>query len=130
MMVDGDVVGRERSDNLDYFRRDARVRALLMTYKVGSEGLNLTKATHCICIEPWWTPAVHTQAEARCWRSGQTQPVTIYNVLVADSIEGRIMTICGEKDELAANYLDGARHRVSAGSGLNKHTLGRILGLH
>ncbi len=34
---------------------------VILTYKVGSEGLNLTEATHCICIEPWWTNAVHNQ---------------------------------------------------------------------
>jgi SNF2 family DNA or RNA helicase len=130
VQIDGDTKGNDRTDLLHQFRTDPSVRAAFLTYKVGSEGLNLTEAVHCICIEPWWTDAVHNQAKARCWRIGQTKEVSIHNILVKDSLEERIIDICREKSEMAASYLDGTEKPLGKGTGkLDKYTLGRILGI-
>lgn len=128
VQVDGDVVGNERTTLLDKFRNN-KTKALLMTYKVGSEGLNLTEANHCICIEPWWTNAVHNQAKARIWRPGQQKNVFIHNVLIEDSIEDKIMEICKDKDELTSVYLEGSTKKLKKNHGLDKYTLGKILGI-
>jgi intein/homing endonuclease len=125
---DGDVKGLDRPAIIERFRKDKSLRCLFLNYKVGSEGLNLTEATHCICIEPWWTNAVHNQAKSRCWRSGQTKPVTIYNVLSNQTIEEKVMEICQSKDALASSYLEGTEKPLGK-VGLNKFTLGKILGI-
>lgn len=130
LQIDGDTKGQERADLLKQFRTDPDTRGLFLTYKVGSEGLNLTEATHCICIEPWWTSAVTSQAKARCWRPGQTRPVFIHNILVQNTIEEKVIAICKEKEEMAASYLDGTERPLEKATGLNKYTLGRILGIH
>ena len=129
IQVDGDTTGQERSDLIDQFRDDPSTTAMLMSYKVGSEGLTLTEATHCICIEPWWTNAVHNQAKARCWRTGQTKPVYIHNVYVQNTIEERVAEICKSKDEMAATFLEGTEKPLGKSVGLDKYTLGRILGI-
>lgn len=128
IQVDGDVVGNERSELIDQFRSEASISAMLMSYKVGSEGLTLVEANHCICIEPWWTNAVHNQAKARVWRPGQTKEVFLHNILVRDSIEDRIMDICKDKDELSDAFLEGTEKPLKKRGGLNKYTLGKILG--
>ena len=125
--VDGKVVGKEREELLSRFKTRDDVGALFLTYKVGSEGLNLIEATRVICMEPWWTNAVHDQAKARCWRTGQTEEVHVYNLYAKNSIEDRILEICGEKSDMADAVLQGTSKRVS--TGLDKATLGRILGL-
>lgn len=125
---DGDVKGLDRPAVIERFRNDKDLRCLFLNYKVGSEGLNLTEANHCICIEPWWTNAVHNQAKSRCWRSGQTKPVIVYNVLSNNTIEGKIMEICRAKDVLASSYLEGTEKPLGR-VGLNKFTLGKILGI-
>jgi len=127
VQVDGDTKGREREELLTQFRTDRDTQGLLMTYKVGAEGLNLTEATHVICVEPWWTNAVHDQAKARCWRTGQMQEVEVHNIYVKDSIEERIVDICKEKDEMAEAMLEGTGQSIKVG--LDKYTLGRILGV-
>ncbi len=63
VQVDGDT--KNRSELFDQFKNDINTQGLFLTYKVGSEGLNLTEATHCICIEPWWTNAVHTPSQSK-----------------------------------------------------------------
>ncbi len=106
-------------------------QGLFLTYKVGSEGLNLTEATHCICIEPWWTNAVHNQAKARLWRTGQTKQVYVHNVIIKGSIEEKIVEICKGKDNMAASYLEG-KERIKSpmrAPKLDKFTLGKMLGI-
>lgn len=125
LQVDGDTVGEERSRLITLFKTDDSTRVLLLTYKVGSEGLNLTEACHCIFIEPWWTPAVHNQAEARVWRQGQVNTVTTHFVLAKNTIEERVMEICKEKDELSSSFLNGTNKKGKVG--LDIYTLGRII---
>lgn len=125
--LDGQTPDKERSSVLENFRSNKSVRALLMSYKVGSEGLNLTSGNHVICIEPWWTYAVPAQAEARCYRPGQTKEVYIHNIFIEGSIEQRIIQICEQKKEMAEMFLDGTGREAPSG-GPNKFVLGQILG--
>ena len=78
-----------------------------MTYKVGSEGLNLTEANNVILMEPWWTPAVHEQAIARVYRPGQKKKVNIYSFFYAKSVESYTITICKEKKSLVKSIFKG-----------------------
>jgi SNF2 family DNA or RNA helicase len=130
VQVDGDVTGKDRATLLEKFKTDPNVGGLFMTYKVGSEGLNLVQATHCICIEPWWTDAVHRQAKARCWRMGQTREVHVHNVYVQNTIEEKVTDICKAKNEMAAAFLEGTEKSLKKNVGLDKHTLGKILGIN
>lgn len=127
VQIDGDTTGEDRKYLLDQFNTQKEIRGAFFTYKVGGEGLNLTAATHCIPIEPWWTPAVPGQAVARCWRFGQTKPVFVHNIIANSTIENRIIEICNEKEAMAASYLEGTTR--SMGSKMDKYTLGKILGI-
>lgn len=128
--VDGSVKGRRREEALSRFRTDPGVRALLLSYGIGSLGLNLTEATHVICVEPWWTNATHDQAESRAWRTGQTDEVHVHNVYVRGSVEERVLEVRSEKADMERMVLGkpgdgGPRSPVQ----LDKRTLGRMLGL-
>lgn len=128
VQVDGDNTGEERSILLDSFKNDPDVHVLLLSYTVGSEGLNLTQATRVICIEPWWSPTVIRQAVKRAWRPGQTKTVYQHDLIMKDTIEQKILEICNEKDKLADHYLKGSEYKMKKHVGLDKVTLGRILG--
>lgn len=128
VQIDGVTKGPERKILLDKFTSDPTIRGAMFTYKVGGEGLNLTVATHCICIEPWWTPAVQDQAEARCWRIGQTKNVHIHNIIVESTIEEKIIEICNAKEIMAASYLEGTT-KTGKMPGLDKYSLGKLIGL-
>ena len=97
LQIDGDVVGGERANIIDQFKCDPSIRGLFLTYKVGGEGLNLTEATHCIPLEPWWSPSVCDQAKHRCWRRGQTRPVHVHNIVTKNTIEERVLAIAKQK---------------------------------
>lgn len=132
LQLDGDVVGSERNNVLSKFRRDPETQGLFLTYKVGSEGLNLTDACHCICIEPWWTSAVTDQAISRLYRTGQTKTVTSYEIYISGTIEEKVIEICNDKRMMASELLDSTQvtiHKVKKNTGLDKNTLSDILGM-
>jgi SNF2 family DNA or RNA helicase len=132
VQMDGDTDNSERITILKKFREGKKdVRAMLMTYKVGSEGINLTQANHCILIEPWWCPSVHSQAVARIYRSGQENPVHIYQLVTQGTIELKVLEICDNKIEMASKYLDPSEmEQLPNGKGLNKFLMGEILGFN
>jgi SNF2 family DNA or RNA helicase len=99
-MVTGCDSTANRATKLASFREKQDTRVLLMTYKVGAEGLNLTQATAVICLEPWWSPAVRDQAHARTWRIGQSCKVTTYDLIAKNTIEDRILAVCEQKREM------------------------------
>lgn len=127
VQIDGKT--KNRANLFDQFKKDIDTQGLFLTYKVGSEGLNLTEATHCICVEPWWTNAVHSQAKARLWRTGQTKPVYVHNLIIEGSIEEKILDICKEKEDMASSFLEGTERKLKS-RGLDKYTLGKLLGLN
>jgi SNF2 family DNA or RNA helicase len=108
--MDGDVNQNQRKKIIQDFRdEECQINALLLTYKVGSEGLNLANANHVICVEPWWTPIVTKQAVSRCRRMGQTKKVFVYNLFLKDTVEDRIIEKCKAKLEMAECYLEGTK---------------------
>jgi SNF2 family DNA or RNA helicase len=58
-----------------------------------------------IHYDPWWNPAAQAQATDRAHRIGQTQPVFVYNLIVAGSVEERMLTLQQKKRRLADSVL-------------------------
>ncbi|MBX3210104.1 MAG: DEAD/DEAH box helicase, partial [Labilithrix sp.] len=73
----------------------------------GGTGLNLTKASYVIHLDPWWNPAVEEQATARAHRMGQTNPVTVYRLVARGTIEEAVLEMHADKRDLASAVLDG-----------------------
>jgi superfamily II DNA or RNA helicase len=81
------------------------VPVFLISLKAGGVGLNLTAADTVIHYDPWWNPAVENQATDRAHRLGQDKPVFVYKLIVAGSIEERILALQERKADLAAGIL-------------------------
>jgi hypothetical protein len=79
----------------------------LISLKAGGTGLNLTAADYVIHLDPWWNPAVEDQASDRAHRIGQQRPVTVYRLVMRDSIEERIIDLHARKRDLADSLLEG-----------------------
>jgi len=80
----------------------------LISLRAGGHGLNLTAADYVIHLDPWWNPAVEDQASDRAHRIGQTRPVTVYRLVMRDSIEEKIVDLHATKRDLADSLLEGA----------------------
>lgn len=101
--IDGST--KDRNSVLEEFKNSQDINILLMTYKIGAEGLNIISANHCIFLDPWWNNAVHNQAKARAWRTGQTKPVYIYSLICKNTLEEKILDLCIYKDHLYEKYI-------------------------
>lgn len=74
----------------------------LISLKAGGTGLNLTAADTVIHYDPWWNPAVETQATDRAHRIGQDKPVFVYKLIAQGTVEEKIMELQASKHELAS----------------------------
>ncbi|MDD5298699.1 MAG: DEAD/DEAH box helicase [Rhodocyclaceae bacterium] len=106
--LDGDT--KDREDPIRRFQA-GEVPIFLISLKAGGVGLNLTAADTVIHYDPWWNPAVENQATDRAHRIGQDKPVFVYKLIVAGSIEEKILGLQEKKANLADGILskDGAK---------------------
>jgi SNF2 family DNA or RNA helicase len=94
----------DRQGAVDTFQQ-GRADVFLITLKAGGTGLNLTAADTVIHYDPWWNPAAQAQATDRAYRIGQTRPVFVYNLIVAGSVEERMLGLQRRKRQLADGIL-------------------------
>lgn len=75
----------------------AETTALLIATDAASEGLNLQAANVAINYDLPWNPSRLDQRAGRVHRFGQRRPVHIYNILLEDTIDGRVYHVLAEK---------------------------------
>jgi superfamily II DNA or RNA helicase len=95
-----DGATRNRQDLIDKFSQDESVRLFLISLKAGGAGLNLMAADTVIIYDPWWNPAVESQAVDRAHRIGQTKTVSVYRLVTEDSVEQKIMALKARKSKI------------------------------
>jgi superfamily II DNA or RNA helicase len=107
LRLDGSTSTKERAKRVEAFQA-GEGELFLISLKAGGVGLNLTGADYVIHLDPWWNPAVEDQATDRAHRIGQTRPVTVYRLVLKNSIEQQILALHDSKRALSADFLDGA----------------------
>ena len=96
---------RKRAEAIARFT-DGEVPVFVISLKAGGFGLNLTQADYCFVLDPWWNPAVETQAVDRAHRIGQQNPVVVYRYVSTGTIEEKVMELKARKAAIFANVLD------------------------
>ena len=97
----------ERDAAVDRFRSDPEKHVFLATVKSAGVGLTLTEASYVVHFDHWWNPAWMWQAEDRAHRRGQTLPVNVYSLWMADTVEERVHALLERKGSLHAEVIDG-----------------------
>jgi superfamily II DNA or RNA helicase len=96
---------RNRAKAIGSFK-DGDVPVFVISLKAGGVGLNLTEADYCFVLDPWWNPAVETQAIDRTHRIGQVNPVVVYRYVSTGTIEEKVMELKARKAALFSDVLD------------------------
>jgi SNF2 family DNA or RNA helicase len=120
--LDGSTSLKDRKQRIANFQ-NGRGDVFLISLKAGGAGLNLTAADYVIHMDPWWNPAVEDQASDRAHRIGQKRPVTVYRLVVKNSIEEQIVDLHKQKRDLADSLLEGTD---AAGKSSAKELLGLL----
>ncbi|KAL6656595.1 hypothetical protein ACP70R_004375 [Stipagrostis hirtigluma subsp. patula] len=87
----------EKGRAIDTFTNDPDCRIFLMSLKAGGVALNLTVASHVFLMDPWWNPAVESQAQDRIHRIGQFKPIRSVRFVIKDTVEERILQLQEKK---------------------------------
>jgi hypothetical protein len=104
--ITGATAKEKRMELVNAFNTD-QVPVFLISLKAGGTGLNLTGADVVIHYDPWWNVAAQNQATDRAHRIGQTKVVTVFKLIVKNSIEEKIVKMQQEKADLADAILSG-----------------------
>lgn len=105
-LLTGATPKKKRIELVDSFQHDD-VPVFCISLKAGGTGLNLTAADVVIHYDPWWNTAVENQATDRAHRIGQKKVVSVYRLIMKDTIEERILEIQNQKKGLAESILSG-----------------------
>ncbi len=104
--IDGST--RDRMTEVDRFNENDNIPLFLISLRAGGTGLNLTAADTVIHFDPWWNPAVEAQATDRAHRIGQTKVVTSYKLIVADSVEEKVLQLQQSKRKLLEDIFEAS----------------------
>ena len=101
-----DGSSQDRSAQVDRFQKAPNCRIFLISLKAGGYGLNLTAADNVILADPWWNPAVESQAIDRAHRIGQQKVVNAYRLVIRGTVEERILKLQTQKRGLVEAALN------------------------
>jgi SNF2 family DNA or RNA helicase len=95
-------------DQLKLFRDDPTVKVLLLSLKLGNNGLNLSCANHIIFYSKWWNPHIEFQAEDRSIRIGQNKIVYVRYFIINGTIEEYILKLSNAKKKISETLIKPA----------------------
>ncbi|WP_406037478.1 DEAD/DEAH box helicase [Succinimonas sp.] len=104
--ITGSTTKEKRLDLVHDFNA-GETPVFLISLKAGGTGLNLTGADTVIHYDPWWNLAAMNQATDRAHRIGQSKIVTVYKLIMKDTIEEKILKLQETKKDLAESILEG-----------------------
>jgi hypothetical protein len=116
-----------RQQAIDAFVQDPAVAVAVCSLTAAGVGLNLQVASNVVLAELSWTDAEQTQAIDRSHRIGQTEPVTAWRVIAAQTLDARIAELIDSKAGLAARALDGSDEEVSSSADVQLEALVALL---
>ena len=112
-MLTGETNKVKRNQLVEDFQNEA-VPLFLISLKAGGTGLNLTKASVVIHLDPWWNISAQNQATDRAHRIGQEDTVQVFNLITKNTIEEKILNLQNKKKELSDIFVENSKGSFSS----------------
>jgi SNF2 family DNA or RNA helicase len=125
--IRGGQTSTARQKQIDAFANDPDVAVAVCSLTAAGVGINLQVASNIVLAELSWTDAEQTQAIDRSHRIGQTEPVTAWRIIAAQTIDARIAELIDSKAGLAARALDGSEEEVTSSADVQLEALVGLL---
>ncbi|EGO03554.1 hypothetical protein SERLA73DRAFT_69411 [Serpula lacrymans var. lacrymans S7.3] len=123
----GDMNRAKRDQAVRVFMAKDKAQVMLMSLKCGGVGLNLTRANRVISLDLGWSEAIESQAFDRVHRLGQTKEVFVQRLVIADTVEDRVLALQERKQNLADGSLGEGKGknigRLSVRELANSHSI-------
>jgi SNF2 family DNA or RNA helicase len=103
--ITGSTSTAERQRIVDDFTGTESPAVLVCQIEAGGVGLNIQAASVVVLCEPQVKPSIEAQAVARAHRMGQVRSVQVHRLLVADSVDQRMLELLDSKAQLFDAYV-------------------------
>ena len=120
-----DGTTKSRQSQVELFQNNESIKVFLISLKAGGVGLNLTAADYVFILDPWWNPAIESQAIDRAYRIGQKNTVHTYKFITRNTVEEKIVKLQQNKKQLADELITIEESFVK---NLSKEDIEEILG--
>jgi SNF2 family DNA or RNA helicase len=125
--IRGDQTPSARQKQIDAFVNEPDVAVAVCSLTAAGVGLNLQVASNLVLAELSWTDAEQTQAIDRSHRIGQSEPVTAWRIIAAQTLDARIADLIDGKAGLAARALDGSDDEITSSADVQVEALVALL---
>ena len=106
--IQGGISSEKRQEAVDKFQCSDEQKVIACNIKAAGVGLTLTAASDVLFLEQGWTPSDMEQAVDRCHRIGQTDSVTGWLMLTANTIDEDIAMLIDAKRAIVNRAIDGS----------------------
>lgn len=90
VIISGNQSLQAKQDAIDSFQNQSNIKVCVASILAAGTGITLTASHHVLFAELDWVPANVTQAEDRCHRISQTQPVIVKHLILNNSLDVKI----------------------------------------
>jgi SNF2 family DNA or RNA helicase len=125
--IRGDQTKAAREKAIDAFVNDPDTHVIVCSLTAAGVGINLQVSSNVVLSELSWTNAEQTQAIDRVHRIGQSEPVTAWRIIAAQTIDAKVAELIDSKAGLAARALDGSGEEASSPANVQVETLIALL---
>lgn len=113
---DGSVKDVDRNSMIrGYNREDSKDFVFLLSTRAASHGLNLQTADTVIIFDCDYNGTYDQQAQDRCYRLGQVNPVKVFKLYSNTAIESKMLSVATSKLSLATIVMDAGTYTTNAG---------------
>ena len=106
LICTGDMRDQDVSASIDMFQKDDIHKVIICTSQKMGTGLTLNRARYLIMLDESFTAAQNEQVQDRIHRINNTEPVFIYNLICADTVDERVHEIAAIKGDLSSYLVD------------------------
>ncbi|PDS24524.1 DEAD/DEAH box helicase [Flavobacterium branchiophilum] len=102
----GQTKPKEREAAVKRFQEQEEIKLFFISLKAGGVGLNITKASYVLFLDPWWNPFAEAQGIGRAHRIGQENKVNVVRFISKNTVEEKIISLQESKKILSNSLLD------------------------
>ena len=104
--ITGETSLKDREQAVNRFQEQDDVLIFFISLKAGGVGLNITKASYVLFLDPWWNPFAEKQGIGRAHRIGQLNKVNVIRFISKNTVEEKIIRLQESKKLMSDSLLD------------------------
>lgn len=104
--ITGKTPSIKREQQVNLFQEKEEPLLFFISLKAGGVGLNITKASYVLFLDPWWNPFAEKQGVGRAHRIGQLNKVNVIRFISKNTVEEKIIKLQENKKLLSDSLLE------------------------